>query len=238
MGKSKAKPKYLEPIWYVTRCDLFQVLSEDEKKKLAEKGRLIPVAKGEQVYGEGDPGKTVYLIKEGAVKIVTSTAEGKEIALAYLGEMELFGETALVDDAPREQRAVATIDSCLLAFDIPYIEALMARQPALGLSITKFIGMRLRKIQMRLQHMMFRTPRQRLAALLLELAGDFGQQTGAEGETALKLRITHNEIASLIGVTRESVTYAMGELELEGMIRTEKRRIYVTDTEGLGELAD
>jgi CRP-like cAMP-binding protein len=195
------------------------------------------VPKGSQIYGEGDPGRTVYLVKRGGVKIVVSTAEGKEIALAYLGEMELFGETALVDDAPREQRAVATTDSCLLVFGAPEIEAMMARQPALGLSITKFVGMKLRKIQMRLQHMMFRTPRQRLASLLLELGEDFGEKSGANGEIELKLRITHGEIASLIGVTRETVTYAMGGLELEEMIRTEKRRIFLTDAARLADLS-
>lgn len=225
-----------EPIWYLKRSALFNVVSDEEIHKLAETGGMLEVAKGEQVYGEGDPGRSVYLIKEGAVKIVTSTADGKEITLAYLGEMELFGETALVDGAPRDQRAIAAKECCLLKFDTDYIEKLMERQPALGLSITKFVGLRLRKIQMRLQRLMFRTPRQRLAMLLLELADDFGGPAADGGDIEIRMRITHHEMASLIGVTRESVSYAMGELELEGLIRTVKRRIFVVDRERLTEL--
>ncbi|MCH8333199.1 Crp/Fnr family transcriptional regulator [Candidatus Sumerlaeota bacterium] len=232
-GAQKAS---IEPIWFIKRSDLFKVLSEEEKEKLAEQGEMKNFVRGQQIYGEGDPGKSVYLVKMGGVKILTQTAEGKEITLAYLGEMELFGETAFVDAAPREQRAVATEDSCLLIFDVSYIESLMARQPALALSITKFVGMRLRKIQMRLQHLMFRTPRQRLAMLLLELGEDFGSSAPGNNEILINLRITHQEIASLIGVTRESVTYAMGELELDEMIRTARRRIFLTNRERLAEL--
>ena len=236
MSSAAEKVSRPDPIWYINRSILFKGLSEKEKAELADKGKLIPVARGEQVYGEGDPGQNVYLVKEGAVKIVSSTAEGKEVAIAYLGEMELFGETALVDGGPREQRAVATEECCLLALPVSTIESLMERSPALGLSITKFVGMRLRKIQMRLQNLMFRTPRQRVATLLVELAEDFGVEREGGNEIEIKLRITHHEIASLVGVTRESVTYAMGELELSEFIRVEKRRMFVLNKEGLAEL--
>ena len=236
MARSPTPGVVPEPLWYIKKSNLFNVVSETEMKKLAETGRMLEVRKGEEIYAEGDPGKTVYLVKQGSVKIVSYTAEGKEITLAYLGEMELFGETALVDAAPREQHAIAAEECCLLVFDVPYIESLMERQPALALSITKFVGMRLRKIQMRLQHLMFRTPRQRLAMLLLELADDFGVKSEDGKAIEIKLRITHQEIASLIGVTRESVTYAMGELELAGLVRGARRRVAVLDASGLAEL--
>jgi CRP-like cAMP-binding protein len=232
-----SKNTTVEPIWYLRSCELFDSLDADEMREFVERGRLISFSRGEQIYAEGDPGNLVYFIKRGGVKIITSNADGKEIALAYLKELELLGETALVDDAPREQRAIATEDCCLIAFEASHIEELMQRKPELSLSLTKFVGLRLRKLQTRLQHLMFRSPLQRLASLLLELAEDFGEKDPRTGDMEIKLRITHSEIASLIGVTRESVTYAMGQLELDELIRVVKRRIYLSDAEGLSALS-
>lgn len=233
MSATASTPAAPEPIWYLRSCELFDSLSEAEMAEFIRKGRLLGFARGEQIYGEGDPGHLVYFIKRGGVKIVTSNADGKEIALAFLKELELFGETALVDRAPRDQRAVATEPCCLLAFEAGHIEDLMTRHPALSLSLTRFVGLRLRKFQVRLQRLMFRTPLQRLASLLLELGEDFGEKDDRTGQTEIRLRITHGEIASLIGVTRESVTYAMGQLELDDMIRVVKRRIFLADPAAL-----
>lgn len=237
MATASSKISLVEPIWYLRSSELFDSLNAEEMQAFVEKGKLVQFDRGDQIYGEGDPGDHVYFIKRGGVKIVTSNADGKEIALAYLKELELLGETALVDRAPREQRAVATEECCLMAFQASDIEELMQRNPELSLSLTKFVGLRLRKLQTRLQHLMFRSPLQRLASLLLELGGDFGEKDPRTGDTEIKLRITHSEIASLIGVTRESVTYAMGQLELDELIRVVKRRIYLTDPAGLAELS-
>lgn len=237
MATVSSKITLVEPIWYLRSSELFDSLNAEEMQAFVEKGKLVQFDRGDQIYGEGDPGDQIYFIKRGGVKIVTSNADGKEIALAYLKELELLGETALVDRAPREQRAVATEECCLMAFEASDIEELMQRNPELSLSLTKFVGLRLRKLQTRLQHLMFRSPLQRLASLLLELGGDFGEKDPRTGHTEIKLRITHSEIASLIGVTRESVTYAMGQLELDELIRVVKRRIYLVDAEGLAELS-
>ena len=66
MSSKKVGVAHLEPVWYVNRTLLFSALTDDERHELAEKGKLIPVAKGESIYSEGDPGRQVYLIKEGA----------------------------------------------------------------------------------------------------------------------------------------------------------------------------
>lgn len=227
-ASNSPSPTHDDAIWYIKNCGLFELLGDDTTDKLAGEGEIVEVKRNGQIYGEGEPGRSVYLIKTGGVKLISATGDGKEVALAYLGPMAVFGETALVDRAPRDMRAIATDDSELLAFNADQVQSLMKAHPSLSLSITKLMGMRLRKIETRLQKLMFRTPRQRLAMLLLELGEDFGEPSGSKG-TALKLRITHQEIASLIGVTRESVSYAMGELELEETIHTERRKIFITD---------
>jgi CRP/FNR family transcriptional regulator, cyclic AMP receptor protein len=234
--KETSRASHPEPLWYVQSSEIFGRLKEKEMEEFVARGRLAGFERGQQIYAEGDPGDLVYFIKRGGVKIVTTHADGKEITLAYLKPLELFGETALTDPAPREHRAVATEECCLIAFAPDVIEDFMRRNPDLGLSITKFVGLRLKRVQSRLQRLMFRSPLQRLASVLLELAEDYGETDPRTGQIEINLRITHNEIASLIGVTRESVTYAMGQLELDEFIRVVKRRIFIVDTAALKEL--
>lgn len=203
---------------------------------LIERGQLVGFERGAEIYGEGDASDRVYFIKRGGVKILATHADGKEITLAFLKSPDLFGESALTDWSPREHRAVTTEECCLIALAPEVLEDFMRRNPELGLSVTKFVGLRLRRIQSRLGQLMFRSPLQRLASVLLELADDFGDKPSQSGEIELKLRVTHNELASLIGVTRESVTNAMGQLELDDLIRVRRRRIFILDAEGLSKL--
>ena len=77
-----SKSTTVEPIWYLRSCELFDSLDAEEMQDFVERGRLIAFQRGEQIYGEGEPGNLVYFIKRGGVKIGTSNADGKEIALA------------------------------------------------------------------------------------------------------------------------------------------------------------
>jgi CRP/FNR family transcriptional regulator, cyclic AMP receptor protein len=235
--KDVARATYPEPLWYLRSSEIF-----GRSELLRDGGVRLPgspcrIRAGPTDLREGDPGDLVYFIKRGGVKIVTTHADGKEIALAFLKPLDLFGETALTGAAPREHRAVATEECCLIAFEPAVLEDFMRRNPDLGLSITKFVGLRLKRMQSRLQRLMFRSPLQRLAAVLLELAEDYGRPDPKDGRIEIRLRITHGELASLIGVTRESVTYAMGQLELDEHIRVIKRRIYILDAAALESLS-
>jgi CRP-like cAMP-binding protein len=114
------------------------------------------------------------------------------------------------------------------------VEELMADSPPLALGITKLIGLRRRRIERRLKSLLYRSNRDRLADLLVELAEQYGRRT-PEG-ILIELKLSHQELASVIGSTRETVTLLLGQLQLEGLILVGRRRIVVRDLSRLAQL--
>ena len=218
-------------------CRPFERLDADDLDCIADRCRPLEFQRGEMVFAEGDPSNSLYLVVEGTVRLVTMTESGKEIALGYFKVWDLFGESVLADVEQRDHGAFAATETKLIEIDAEFITSLMGENPGFAASFSKLMCSRLGRSRTRMQNLMYRSPRQRLASILLELAGDFGQQRPGSGEIEIGLRITHQEMASLIGTTRESVSYAMGGLELDEMIRTAKRRIFLTDAQALSQLS-
>jgi CRP-like cAMP-binding protein len=137
----------------------------------------------------------------------------------------------VVDDAPRNEHAEAVQDSHVLAIPREDLLWLLARRPDVALSVTKLIGFRLRRIENRLKNILFRSNRERTVAVLLELLGSHGRL--ADGRWEVGLRLSHQELANLIGATRERVTHTLGRLQKEGLIEINRRRIVVLDRDRL-----
>jgi CRP-like cAMP-binding protein len=117
----------------------------------------------------------------------------------------------------------------------------MGRRPDVALSVTKLLGLRLRRVENRLKNVLFRSNRERTVAVLVELLGSHGRAAGDRWE--IGLRLSHQELAGLIGATRETVTLTLGQLQKEGLVEVNRRRITVLDrrrltAEAAGELPD
>lgn len=218
-------------------CEPFCVLSEDVLRRQLDDAELLEAPRGCEIYAVADPAESLFIVLEGTVKRTTTTATGKDVALGFYKRGELFNEGLLRHEFDDEERAVAVEKSRLLVVSLRQIEELMRERPEFGLEMTRLLARRMHRLQLRIQNLMYRNPRQRLAALLIELGQDFGRRTGASDEVEVELKITQHEMASLIGVTRESVSYAMGDLQLEEMVRTNKRRIFLTDLRRLSEIS-
>ena len=216
-----------ETIWYLKRCPLFAQLTADECRRLEARSRARAFPRGSVVYFPDEPGQSVLLLTEGRVKIRTVTPDGRETILVFVEPGELFGELALVDPAPRDEYAEAVQDSRLLAIPREELLGLIARRPDVALSVTKLLGLRLRRVENRLKNLLFRNTRERLVALLLELLGSHGRP--AAGGWELRTRLTHQDLANLIGSSRETVTLTLGQLQREGVIAVVRRRIVVRD---------
>jgi CRP-like cAMP-binding protein len=107
----------------------------------------------------------------------------------------------------------------------------MARRPDVALAITKLIGLRRRRVEARLKNLLFRTTRERTAAVLLELTESHGRAVGPAWE--IDLRLSHQDLANLIGATRETVTLTLGQLQVDGLIRMRRRRLAVMNRAAL-----
>lgn len=220
-----------EKHWYLKRCNLFDRLAPDELSRLEGRARLRKYARGNAIYLPADAADGVLLLAEGRVKICSFTGDGKQTILAFIEPGEMFGELALLQNGDREEFAEALVDSTVVLLPADLVQGLMEENAGLALGVTKLIGLRRRRIERRLKYLLFRSNRERLVHLLLELSEQYGRRTPDGVE--LSIRLAHQDLASVIGSTRETVTVLLGELQAEGLLRVGRRKITVRKLEAL-----
>ncbi len=213
--------------WYVSSCSLFQRLSEDQLSRLERHARTRTFAKGEAIYLPSDQSNGAFLLGSGRVRICSTTPDGKQAILGFVKAGELFGEMSLVQSGYREERAEAAEACQVVLLPADELQRLMSECSDLSLGITKLIGVRRRRIERRLRSLLFRSNRERLGYLLLDLIEQFGKK--CPNGTLIDVRLSHQELASIIGSTRESVTINLGEFQAEGLIQQSRMRIVVID---------
>ncbi|MBI5379423.1 MAG: Crp/Fnr family transcriptional regulator [Nitrospirae bacterium] len=222
-------------LWHLKQIRLFADLPADTLERLDRAAGMKAVKRHQPIYLPGDLGDAVYLLKSGRVKISRLSPEGKELTLAILDPGEIFGEVDALQGALRDEVAEALEDTVLCIVPRSEFEALLQRTPGLALRLTKLIGLRLRRIESRVEDLVFRDVPTRLAHLLLDLARDLGVED--QRGLLLRARFSHRDLANLIGSTRETVSLTLGEFRREGLVETEGRQIVIRNREGLARLA-
>lgn len=226
----------LTKFWYLKQINLFSEMTREEMQMMADMTTMSSFPAKEVLYFPGDPSDSVFLLKEGNVKISQLTPDGKKLTLDILNPGELFGEAAITGpDAERDTMAEALtpVHVCIASKD-RFMQFLNHR-PALVMRITKIMGFRLKRVETKLQSLLFKSVPARLAELLIRLAADYGKETGASIEIGLKL--THQEMAELIGSTRETTSAIMGQFRDKKLIDTDGRRIVVLNRQKLSQTA-
>jgi CRP/FNR family cyclic AMP-dependent transcriptional regulator len=225
-----------ETIWFLKRFDLFERLTPAETQRLEKRAIMRDFAPRDIIYFPTDLGQSVLLLARGRVKIKSLTLDGKETIFAFIEEGELFGEFAAVDNAPRNEYAEAVLESRVVVLPRDDVVWLMEQRPEIALRIMKLHGFRRRRVENRLRNIMFRNNRERIVALLVELVESHGKQVG-EGVWEIPLPLSHQDLANLIGATRETVTLTLGRLQAERLIKVQRRRITVLKLRQLTEEA-
>lgn len=222
-----------ERLWFLKRCDLFQRLGPERLAALEARCRVRKFPRAAPIYLPSDQADGVLLLADGRVKIGSLTQEGKQTILAFIEPGELFGELSLLGTDKREEYAETVEKSTIILIPQEEMRQLVAENPEVSLGITKLIGLRRQRIERRLKYLLFRSNRERLVHLLLELAEQYGQP--APGGVQLKIKLSHQDLANIIGSTRETVTVVLGELQAEGRLQIGRRKIVLAD---VGRLAD
>jgi CRP/FNR family transcriptional regulator, cyclic AMP receptor protein len=210
---------------------LFEGLSSPELKRLATALRPRHYRAGQCIFAAGDPGGSMSLISGGSVKVCLSSTEGKEVLLALLGPGDVFGELALLDGRPRSADVIAKTDCDVLTLAREDLEAFFLEYPRAALNLLGTLAGRLRRSNQLLEDSAFLDIPGRLARALLALAEDYGQQHPAG--TGLTAKLTQQELADMIGATRESVNKNLKRFETLGLIRRQGRSLTIVDPEGL-----
>jgi len=221
-------------LWYLKQVKLFSDLSDVEMDEMNKMTRMEAFKKKQPIYLPGDPGDYVYLLKSGRVKISKIGDDGKELTLAVLEPGEIFGEVEVLEETTRDSVAEVIDDADICLIKREDFERFLKSQPQCSFKLTKLIGFRLKQIENRIEDIVFRDAPARLAHLLINLSDSFGKDV-PEGR-ALKTKVTHQELANLIGTTRETVSLTLGQFRQTGLIAMEKRQIIILDQKGLTEL--
>lgn len=203
-------------LWYINTNKIFSGLSEKDKGEIASKSMAKNVKKKDFVYSAGGKADTVYILKEGRVKITQFSKDGRGLTVDILEPGDIFGELTVAGEQVRETDAAAMEDSFICAIGRKDFEDFIGKMPDLSLAITKWIGLRLRRVESRFMDMLFQDVRSRLITLFKDLARKYGVE--ADGGRKIALRLSHKEIASLAGGTRETVTLELNNLKRSGDI--------------------
>lgn len=225
----------MSQIWHVHRFQWLESLPPALAESLRRNSAARLYQKGEMVFAPTPDPKFVCALMEGLVRMFRSAPSGDELTVGYVRPGEVFGELAALSDRPREHYAQAKHRSKVLR--IPkeeFLKAVTSNRAAL-FEVTKQVGGRLRRIESRFEDLVFRNIQSRLARLLLQLAEDFGE-VGPEW-TAIELPLTQQEIAELLGTTRQTVNTTLRELSEAEIIAREERRILVLRRDRLEQIS-
>ncbi|MEQ9423921.1 MAG: Crp/Fnr family transcriptional regulator [Cyclobacteriaceae bacterium] len=219
-------------LWYLEKVDLYDLMCPTKSPDLEDKHAPNLFKKDDFIYFPDEPSNHVYLIANGRVKIGSYSDSGKEVIKAILGEGEIFGELALTGEGTRSDFAqVLDNDTRICQMSIEDMRNMMRDNETMNLKIFKLIGLRMKKIERRLESLVFKDARTRVVDFLMELAEERGQKVGFE--TMVKSHFTHKDIASLTGTSRQTVTTIMNELKEKNLINFDRRRILIRDLEKL-----
>jgi CRP/FNR family cyclic AMP-dependent transcriptional regulator len=197
---------------FLKRVPLFSGLGERQLEKVAAGSVRRSFARGRMVVAEGEPSSALYILLAGRAKVQRSDSEGKEVILAVLGSGECVGEMSLIDDAPRSA-SVITMESCeFMAINKETFLATLEENPPIALKIMKGLVKRLREADRKIETLALLDVYGRVARVLL----DFSEEI--DGERVVKGKLPRQEIAKMIGASREMVSRVMKGLEVEGYI--------------------
>lgn len=217
----------------IRSCELFRPLDSAQVARLAARCRKSTYATRQPICLPAEPADSIYLLEEGLVKVCHITPEGKQSILAFVGPGEPFGELAVLDRDRRDEYIESVESSSVLSVSAAEVRRLMGENADFAVALTTMIGIRRRRVERRLRNLLFLSYRDRLVHVFLDLAEQFGL---ADGDGIhLRIRLSHQELASLIGSTRETVTVLLGQLRTEGLIRMGRRRIYLSNPQRLAE---
>lgn len=219
-------------LWYFEDTDLFEVLCPKKTPSMHEKHPPGEYGKDDFIYFKDQTADKVYMVADGRVKIGTYASDGKEIVKAILTRGELFGEMALAGEEVREDFAQAmNHDTKICVMTIDDLKELMKENKELSFKLLKLVGFRLRKMERKIESLVFKDARTRIIEFLRDTALEKGQKVGFE--VMIKNHLTHKDIASLTGTSRQTVTTVLNELRESNLINFDRRRILIRDLEKL-----
>jgi len=212
---------------YLREAEVFASLSVAERTWLAESTTMVTCERGRVFYTPDEAGEVVFLLKRGKVDLYRIAPDGRKLVVAALGPHTLFGEMSLIGQRMYGCFAEAADDCLLCVLSRSDLQALIRRNPEVGLRLLADLGNRLQQREAELEALAFQNLPARLAGLLVREADGFGTVVG----------LSHQDLAERLGTYRETVSQILGRFRSEGLIAIDPRRIRILDPGGLQRYA-
>lgn len=215
----------------VRQAPLFAALDDDAVNSLLSRMQRQQLARAEVLFAEGDDGHRLFVILEGKIKLGRTSSDGRENLLAILGPGEMFGELSLFDPRPRTSTATAVVESTLIALSHDELQPWLLQHPEVATQMLGALARRLRRTNDSLSDLVFSDVPGRVAKALLDLADRFGHPSGAG--LLVDHGLTQEELAQLVGASRETVNKALADFAARGWLRLEAKAVVLLDVERL-----
>jgi CRP/FNR family transcriptional regulator len=212
-------------VWYLKQNKLFEDAEGDDVTRYADLFTMQTFPRKALVFDQCDPARTIYLVKTGTVRIARITGDGKEVTVAVLGKGDLFGEEALFADRPRTTFAVVVDEALLCMARAEDLFALLNREPKMAMNVANLMSDRLLEMSATVEDLSYARLSDRLVHLIERLAIEHGKP--CEGGIELTIRLTHADIASLVGSTRETVSLELARLIRAGRLKQKGQALVV-----------
>ena len=215
----------------IRKAPLFTGLDASAADALRASMNLVKLRKGQSLFKEGDDGDHLFVVSSGKVKLGTKSVDGRENLLMILGPGDMFGELSLFDSGPRTATATAVTDSKLLALGQDKVIPWVKEHPEVSLQLLARLASRLRRTNEVVGDLVFSDVPGRVAKALIDLGVKFGDKR-TEG-LFVNHDLTQEELAQLVGASRETVNKALADFAQRGWLRLEARSVMILDYERL-----
>ncbi len=219
----------------VRQAPLFAALDDEAADALRATMTRVELSRAEVLFHEGDRGDRLYVIVDGKVKLGRASGDGRENLLAVLGPGEMFGELSLFDPGPRNATATAVADTALIGLGNEDLTEWLSGRPDVARQLLRALARRLRRTNEALADLVFSDVPGRVAKALLDLSERFGRPTDDGLRVAHDL--TQEELAQLVGASRETVNKALADFAARGWLRLEARAVVLLDIDRLRKRA-
>jgi CRP/FNR family transcriptional regulator, cyclic AMP receptor protein len=217
------------------RAGIFQGVEPYAAEALAQALEIAEFSRGATLFSEGEPGDRLYIVSSGKVKIGRKSPDGRENLLMVAGPSDMFGELSIFDPGPRTSTATAVTEVRAYTMDRAALREWIGKRPEIAEQLLRVLARRLRRTNDALADLIFTDVPGRVAKNLLQMAGRFGTRDGGV------LRVTHDltqeELAQLVGASRETVNKALADFASRAWLRLDGKSVIILDPERLARRA-
>lgn len=215
--------------WVLREFDLFADLDESEMAAIAAAAPMSEVPKGQLLASPLSPREVLFIVKKGRVRLYRTAVDGRSLTTAIVEPGEMFGEMTSVGQSMVDTWAECLEPAVLCVMSRSDVQRLLLSDPRIAARIAQLLGQRLTDMERRLSDTVLRPVPARIAAALATMAGEHRPAV---------VRLTHEQLAELVGTTRETTTKVLGDLQDRGLLSLRRGKIVISDPRRLEELAD